>query len=173
MQYFTEHGRIEALKDLFKGPEDLLERTGGPEGRALFQLGGPTFTTADLVELLEHLDTTGAESLTSPLPGPDVDNPQNSWVWSFWSSQQLARFEAEVYGRACAAYDEAVTEAFSRLAWSLPGTVFAPFGILVQIEDAPENAGIPARNVLVVRLPMALLTQLAPQGPKTPSSARR
>lgn len=150
--------------DIRSRADDLLERTGGPGGRTLFQLGGPTFTTADMVELLEHLETTGAEMLTSPLPGPDVDNPQNSWVWSFWSSRQLARFEAEVYGRACQAYDEAVTEAFARLGWSLPGTVFAPFGILIHIEDAPEGAVIPSGNVLVVRLPMALLTQLAPQG---------
>lgn len=37
MQYFTEHGRIEALKDLFKGPEDLHRVLGTklPEINAL------------------------------------------------------------------------------------------------------------------------------------------
>lgn len=152
-----------AVADIRSRADDLLERTGGREGRAQFQLGGPTFTTADLVALLEHLEMTGAEMLSSPLPGPDVDNPQNNWVWSLWSSRQLARFEAEVYSRACEAYDEAVADAFARLGWSLPGTVFAPFGILIQIEDAPHGAVIPSPNLLVVRLPMALLPQLAPR----------
>ncbi|MGV7796046.1 hypothetical protein PJM56_30040, partial [Mycobacterium kansasii] len=67
-----------------------------------------------------------------------------------------------VYERACQAYDEAVAHVFDRLAWSMPSTAFAPFGVLLEMRyhDVETTLGnIPAMTAM--RVPMALLSDLA------------
>jgi hypothetical protein len=61
-----------------------------------------------------------------------VTNPRSSWVWDRYSPERLMEFEAEVYGHACEAYDEALTRTFSRLGWSMPSSALHPFGVILE-----------------------------------------
>jgi hypothetical protein len=148
--------------------QQLFKLSGGPDAPTLFHLGGRrSATDVDLRDLLQHLDSTGAAVLRANVPPADVTNPATSWVWSFYSKEQLAVLEADAYGRACEAYDEVLAGAFSCFGWSLPRSGLAPFGMILFLADPPEASAMPSPTLTAVRVPMPLLTRLAPQGPGT------
>lgn len=162
---FTSDLRADDIRRKIQG---LFDLSGGPDEPALFHLQGRRAATdADLRDLLEHLDSMGATVLRASVPPADVTNPGTSWVWSFYSREQLARLEVDVYGRACEAYDEVLAGAFSCFGWSLPRSGLAPFGMILFLADPPEGSAMPSPSLTAARVPMPLLTRLAPQGPGT------
>jgi hypothetical protein len=144
---------------------DVLDRnrTGG------IRFGGssPTYAGGEIEDLITWIDSSGSPKLVSYLPDCDVPTPRGGWVWDFFSPSRLQEFEAEVYGRACEAYDEALAHSMQRLGWSMPGSAVAPFGVIAEINfDAAAGPGA-APTMYVVRVPMGLMPQLA----RTDSSA--
>ncbi|WP_133163594.1 NACHT domain-containing protein [Mycobacterium kansasii] len=124
--------------------------------------GAATYSAAELDDLISWIDATAPAQLQQHLPEGDGAGPTGGFIWSSYSPQRLSEFEAEVYERACQAYDEAVAHVFDRLAWSMPSTAFAPFGVLLEMRyhDVETTLGnIPTMTAM--RVPMALLSDLA------------
>jgi hypothetical protein len=136
---------------------------GSPDG--IVQFGRHRVAGFELQDLIEWIDATGATEIKSPLPAPDVTHPRSGWVWEFYSPERLMEFEVEVYGRACEAYDEALAHTFSRLGWSMPSSALHPFGVILELEHHPDGLSDRAPGLTVVRVPMPLISQLAPTGP--------
>jgi len=158
------HGDLPA-NDVRARAEELFEAIGGRNPRAGFQLGGArVMSGAEIENLLDWLDASGAEVITSSLPERDLPSPSSGWIWGFYSREQLMRFEAETYGRACDAYDETLSHSLARLGWSLPSSALAPFGVILFL-DHGDTTGLGRPPVLsLVRVPMPLMKQLAPRG---------
>jgi hypothetical protein len=82
-------------------------------------------------------------------------------------------FEVEVYGHACEAYDEAMAHSFARLGWSMPSSVLAPFGVILEMQF---DGGVRLGNIpglTAMRVPMALMPRLVQSGPNAIWSASR
>lgn len=69
--------------------------------------------------------------------------------------------EVEVCARACIAYEEALVNAFSTLGWSMPTSALQPMGIALGLHYF-ERFGGRSPGLTVVRIPMALMAELAP-----------
>jgi hypothetical protein len=102
--------------------------------------------------------------VVSHLPEADITNAAGSWVWDAYSPRRLMEFEAEVYGRACQAHDEAMTTSFERLGWSMPSSALAPFGVVLELRHNSSEHGFAPPGLTAVRVPMALMPTLAPSG---------
>lgn len=126
--------------------------------------GSNAYSGAELEDLVAWIDESGRDKLASRLPERDVPRPTGGLVWDFYSPQRLIEFELEVYGGACEAYDEAIACTFARLGWSMPSSVLAPFGVILEVQfDSGSRLGdIP--GLTVMRVPMALMPQIAPSG---------
>ncbi|WP_191089979.1 NACHT domain-containing protein [Nesterenkonia ebinurensis] len=126
-----------------------------------------TYSGAELEDLVAWIGATGLDKLGSRLPERDMPQPTGGWVWDLYSPQRLTEFELEVYGGACEAYDEAMTRTFTRLGWSMPNSALAPFGVILEMQfDSDSRLGnIP--GLTVIRVPMALMPQIAPSGNDT------
>lgn len=123
--------------------------------------GAATYSAAELDDLISWIDATAPAQLQQHLPEPDVASPTGGFIWSFYSPQRLSEFEAEVYERACQAYDEAVAHVFNRFEWSMPSTAFAPFGALLEVRYDDETVLGNMSTMTAMRVPMALLSDLA------------
>lgn len=133
-------------------------------GHAQVSIRRTIFLGVEFEALLQWIDTKAPEAVRSNLPNSDVTSPQSNWVWDSYSPQRLLAFEAEVYGRACEAYDEALERTFSKLRWSMPQSTLSPFGIVLELtyNGAPGMGGIPQLNVMQV--PMELISKFVPAG---------
>ena len=153
-----------AMDEVRAAAVKLLDGSGW-NPRSRFSSGGRTVLGAELLDLVNWIDSSGATHIKSHLPQSDVSNPKSGWVWDFYSPERLMMFEAEVYGRACEAYDEALSHTFDRFAWSMPGSALQPVGVMLQLlyqEDISNGMEVP--GLTVVPVPMALMGQLAPSG---------
>lgn len=135
--------------------------------------GSTTYSGGELEDLVSWIDATAPVQVVSYLPERDVPHPSGGWVWDSYSPQRLMEFEVEVYSRACEAYDEALSHSFAKLAWSMPSSAFAPFGVILEMRfDGGARLGnIP--GLTAMRVPMALMPQLAPDGPEANWSVSR
>ena len=137
----------------------------GNDRDALVSFRGPTtYSGAELEYLVAWIDAAKPDKLGSHLPERDVPHPTDSGVWDMYSPKRLIEFELEVYGRACEAYDEAMASTFARIGWSMSSSALAPFGVILEILfDSGNRVGnIP--RLTVMRVPMALMPQMAPSG---------
>ncbi|MCX6399272.1 MAG: hypothetical protein NTX33_04980 [Propionibacteriales bacterium] len=128
----------------------------------------PTYSGGEFEDLVAWIDATGAAQVVSHLPDTDVETPSGGWVWNLYSPQRLMEFEVEVYGRACEAYDDALAHSFARLAWSMPNSALAPFGVILELRQHEGRLG-PLGNrpsLVAMRVPMALMPTIAPTGPE-------
>jgi hypothetical protein len=157
------HSELPADKVRSRAAE-LLARIGGRLDR-IVQLSSYRVVGFELQDLIDWIDSTGATEIKSPLPAPDVTTPRSNWVWDAYSPERLREFEAEVYGRACEAYDEALTHTFSRLGWSMPSSALHPFGVILKLEYNSGGLSDPTPGLTAIRVPMPLISQLAPTGP--------
>ncbi|WP_258066965.1 glycosyltransferase [Arthrobacter sp. GMC3] len=103
MQYFTEHGRLEALKDIFKGPEELHATlaTKLPEINAL---------RADYsdAQLMENVDDFPAPKLgRGPMGGVAVGLPRKKDLVS-WGLKTVARQLVRTPDASAAEYPQGV-----------------------------------------------------------------
>ncbi len=135
----------------------ILDAVGGARN-ARIVLNGRKIGGSDLDDLVRWIDDSAAEHVETHLPAADIERPTGGWIWDLFSPQRLMEFEAEVYGRACDAYDEAVAHAFARLSWSMPGAALAPFGVVMEFTSA---SGDQPPGLSLTRVPMALLPQFA------------
>lgn len=143
----------------------LLERAAS-NSKSRFSFGGRTVAGTELQDLVNWIDSTGATEVKSHLPQGDVAHPPSGEVWDFYSTDRLMAFEAEVYGRACQAYDEALTHAFGRFGWSMPRSALQPVGVILELSYNEAGAHGGRFPVLtIVPVPMPLIQQLTPSGP--------
>ncbi|AYY13021.1 hypothetical protein EF847_10220 [Actinobacteria bacterium YIM 96077] len=152
---------------------ELFDAVGRNRNAGISRSGSPVISGAELEDLVSWIDSTAPAQVASHLPDEDVPRPESGWVWNFYSPRRLMEFEVEVYGRACEAYDEALAHSFIRLGWSMPSTVLAPFGVILEVQfDGPDRLGdIPLLTAM--RVPMALIRQVAPPGPEAVWSVSR
>jgi hypothetical protein len=123
--------------------------------------------------LIAWIDSTAPVEVVSHLPDGDIPQPAGGLVWNFYSPQRLMEFEVEVYARACEAYDEALVNSFVRLGWSMSNSAIAPFGVVLEMRhDGDDQVGRSA-GLTAMRVPTALLAELATQGPETIWAASR
>lgn len=151
---------------------DLLASTVRKQAEELFVLldrdknvrfsirGTTEYSVSELTELISWIDKATPEYVLWHLPKEDVTHPSGHWTWDFYSPQRLMEFEAEVYGRACEAYDEALIHSFTRLGWSMPGAAFAPFGVVLELQDGGDDQIGNIPNLTVIRAPTALMNNL-------------
>jgi len=124
------------------------------------------FVGSELDDLISWIDRTASRHILWQLPQQDLSQPTSQWIWGYYSLNRLMEFEAEVYGRACAAYDEALTHSFARLDWSMPGSAYAPFGVVLEfrIPGDDQLKSVPILNV--IRVPMDLMTDFTAHSPR-------
>lgn len=150
-----------------KRAAEVLDAVGWDRNVGISLRGSPTYSGAELQDLVSWIDATAPGQVVSHLPKEDVPHSAGGWVWDVYSPRRLMEFEVEVYGRACEAYDEALAHSFVRLGWSMPNSVLAPFGVVLELSNdgAPARGNMPGLTVL--RVPMPLMTEIAPSGPGT------
>lgn len=129
------------------------------------RLGSFRIAGYELQDLITWIDSEGTTEIELALPTPDVTHPSSGWVWDLYSPERLMKLEVEVYGRACVAYDEALTHTFAPLGWSMPSSVLQPFGVVLELEYQSDGSGDRTPDLTAVRAPMPLISQLAPSGP--------
>jgi hypothetical protein len=158
------HGDLPA-EEVRRRAAEIFDDLGRNREASISFSGGATYLGAEFDDVVSWIDATAAVQVVSHLPEGDVPQPATGWVWDFYSPRRLMEFEVEVYGRACQAYDEALAHAFARLGWSMPSSALAPFGVRleVQFDDGVRLGNIPVLTVM--RVPMALMAELAPRGP--------
>lgn len=152
----AEAVRVRALETF-----DAIGRNRG----AGISIGSTTYTGAEVEDLAIWIDSTSTTVVESYLPDADEPNSKGHWVWDAFSPHRLLEFEVEVYGRACEAYDDALANSYKRLAWSMPSSAFAPFGALLELRYHDDSSFGSSASLTVIRVPMALLAELAPSGP--------
>jgi hypothetical protein len=142
----------------------LLDRAAW-NPRSRFTSRGRTVRGAELLDLVGWIDSTEATQVLSHLPSADVAQPLSGWVWDFYSPERLMAFEAEVFGRACEAYEEALVHTFGRFDWSMPRSGIQPRGVILELsylEDGIHGGRTP--GLTIVPVPMPLMERLAPTG---------
>ncbi|MCZ8377643.1 hypothetical protein O6P37_02080 [Mycobacterium sp. CPCC 205372] len=163
-------GRSSLLHNDLPAPEirmraEELVKLLATDRNARFTIDGTTeYSVAELIDLISWIDSTAPERLLWHLPREDVLQPVGHWIWDFYSPQRLMEFESEVYGRACEAYDEALTHSFTRLDWSMPGATFAPFGVVLELRDGGDDQIGRIPTITAMRVPMALMDDVATVG---------
>lgn len=159
------HGDLPADK-VRKRAAEILDALDGDLNAAISGLGPRTYFRAEFEDLVSWIDVSAPGQVTSHLPEKDMQHPAGSWVWDFYSPRRLMEFEAEVYGRACEAYDEALLHSLARLGWSMPSSVLTPFGVVLELSnDSTGLGGTP--GLTAVRVPMALMGKVAPSTPES------
>jgi hypothetical protein len=112
--------------------------------------------------MLDWVKQLGVESIERPLPAADIppEELRGHWIWDFYSSGQLAHFYAEAYGRACTAYDEAVSTLFAKFDWSLGHRGAGEFGVVIDLRHS-KSAGttLPTPGVSGAILPTELMDE--------------
>jgi hypothetical protein len=139
----------------------------GHDADAVLDFDGLECSAARLEELIAYCDAPGTTHVPSHLPDRDLAPSTGRFIWDPYSAGRLMEFEAEVYGRACEAYDEALAHTFSSLDWSMSSSAFAPFGVLLELkfdDDGAKLAGAPP-GLTVMRMPTAVMPGLVPDGP--------
>ncbi|MHB1800057.1 MAG: NACHT domain-containing protein [Actinomycetes bacterium] len=101
------HGPLPA-EDVRRRAAETFELVGWDRHAGISFGGSPTYSGAELEDLVAWIDATAPADVLSHLPEADVPRPGGGWVWDVYSPQRLMEFEAEVYGRACEGYDEAL-----------------------------------------------------------------
>ncbi len=164
------HGHLPA-DELKKRAAETFDAVGRDRNARISFSGSATYSGAELEDLVAWIDATAPVQVVSHLPQQDVPHPAGGWVWDSYSPQRLMEFEVEVYGRGCKGYDEALAYSFARLGWSMPGSAFAPFGVVLELayDDAARRGTAP--GLTAMRVPMALMPQFAPSGPEAVWSA--
>jgi hypothetical protein len=157
------HGRLPADEVRRRAEERFTALRRDRSARISFS-GSATYSGAELEDLLSWIDARTPAYLASLLPEADRPNSAGRWVWDRYSPQRLMEFEVEVYARACEAYDEALAYSCSRLAWSMPSSSFAPFGVVLELNYAIDAGSDVGPTLTAMRMPMALLPQFAPSG---------
>jgi hypothetical protein len=166
------HGDLSA-SDVRAFAEKSFDAMGKDRNSQVSFGGSAPYSGAEIADLIAWIDGSGSEWVPSPLPERDVLNPTGGFIWDQYSPERLMQFEAEVYGQACEAYDEAIAHSFARLGWAMPSSAFAPFGVTLEFNfDKDARIGdIP--TLTAMRVPMALMPQVVPSGAEVIWSARR
>lgn len=164
------HGDLDA-DEVRRQATSVLDAVGWDRNAAIRLPGSATYSGAEVEDLVSWIDASAPAHVVSYLPEKDMPDPAGGWVWNFYSPQRLLELEVEVYGRACEAYDEAVAHTFVRLGWSMPSSALAPFGVVLEVrhDGAAQSGDTPALTEM--RVPMALIAEIAPSGPGTTWSA--
>ncbi|MEU4390168.1 hypothetical protein [Kribbella sp. NPDC023855] len=151
---------------------DIFEQMGRDRQAGIVLDGDTIYSGGELDDLVSWIDANTVGQIVWHLPKEDVPPPEGGLIWHLYSPQRLMEFEAEVYGRACDAYDEAMAHSFAPLGWSMPDSAFAPFGVILEVDFTPGRLGdIP--GLTAIRVPMELLPSIAPTGPEATWSVSR
>lgn len=142
---------------------EILNLVGAGQD-AKFSLEDTKYSSAELEDLISWIDSAASEHVRWHLPVADLNQTTSQWIWDLYSTPRLMELEAEVYGRACKAYDEALAHSFARFGWSMSGAAFAPFGVVLELSraGADELKNIPVLTVL--RVPTEIMANFATAG---------
>lgn len=129
--------------------------------RPKFSLENTSYYVAELEDLILWIDAEAREHVRWHLPAPDLTRPTGPAIWDLFSDHRLMELEVEVYGLACEAYSEALAHAFARFDWSMPGSAFAPFGVLLELSHARDDQLKKIPVLTVLRVPIEIMADLA------------
>ncbi|MEH7200534.1 hypothetical protein, partial [Priestia megaterium] len=93
------------------------------------------------MDYISVLESEGINVIECPLPGRDIDNPKDNWVWSAYSDKQLYSRTLKIYQEVIIGYKEVVETFFPILKRRLRKYVLDPF-ILKGEFMAPEIYGM-------------------------------
>ena len=95
--------------------------------------------------LRRYLGEKPEGQLRRPLPTPDLPAPGSGWVWSVYSQERLLEYAAELYSKACLAYEELATQTFQRFSWTLSLFSQRPISVLgvLDVRRGADGEGPP------------------------------
>ncbi|AXR16908.1 alpha/beta fold hydrolase [Bacillus sp. E25] len=80
-----------------------------------------------LRDYIESLKTKNINVITSPIPGANIDKPSNTWVWNFYTSDQLHLRTIKIYEKAIIEYKQLVEILFPTIKNRLKKYVLYPY----------------------------------------------
>lgn len=92
------------------------------------------------MDFIVDLEDRGISVVECPLPGADIDNPKDNWVWSFYSEERLYLRTIKIYEEVIRGYKELVEELFPNLKNRLRKYKLYPF-VLKGVYKKTENNG--------------------------------
>lgn len=93
------------------------------------------------MDYITVLENKGIDVVECPLPGEDIDNPKENWVWSAYSDEQLYLRTIKIYKEVVIGYKDIVETFFPILKNRLRKYVLYPF-ILKGKYEKPESNGL-------------------------------
>lgn len=90
---------------------------------------------------IADLESKGISVVECPLPGGDIENPKDNWVWSVYSDERLYLRTVKIYHEVIIGYKEIVETFFPVLKNRLRKYMFYPF-ILKGYFEKPKDIGI-------------------------------
>lgn len=145
-------GLIKALDQLLDDdPDIIIQARRGPILEAKW--------------LRQYLGQKPESVLLRPLPTPDLMSPDSGWVWSVYSEERLLEYTAELYSKACLAYEELVSETFQKFSWTLSLYSQRPISVL-GVLDVRHGAGADGHPGISFRVvPTHLMEQAITNSP--------
>lgn len=95
------------------------------------------------IDYISDLEGSGISVVECPLPGADIDNPKDNWVWSVYSDERLYLRTIKIYDEVIRGYKELVEMLFPNLKNRLRKYKLYPFVLKGEFMK-PKNNGIHA-----------------------------
>jgi predicted esterase len=92
-------------------------------------------------EYIADLEREGISAVECPIPGGDIENPKDNWVWSVYSDEQLYLRTLKIYHEVIIGYKEIVETFFPVLKNRLRKYVLYPFTLKGDFEAPKETEG--------------------------------
>jgi predicted esterase len=92
-------------------------------------------------DYIADLEREGINVVECPIPGGDIENPKDNWVWSVYSDEQLYLRTLKIYHEVIIGYKEIVQTFFPVLKNRLRKYVLYPFTLKGDFEAPKETGG--------------------------------
>lgn len=92
-------------------------------------------------DYIADLEREGINVVESPIPGGDIENPKDNWVWSVYSDEQLYLRTLKIYHEVIIGYKEIVETFFPVLKNRLRKYVLYPFTLKGYFEAPKKTEG--------------------------------
>jgi predicted esterase len=96
--------------------------------------------TSMYIDYITSLEEKGIDIIECPLPGEDIENPKDNYVWSFYSDKQLYLRTIKIYENVVIGYKEIVETFFPYLKKRMKKYVLYPFLLKGEFRT-PKNYG--------------------------------
>lgn len=95
-------------------------------------------------DYIANLEIKGINVVECPIPGEDIENPKDNWVWSAYSDEQLYIRTVKIYKEVIIGYKEIVETFFPLLKNRLRKFVLYPFTLKGDLQAPKETDGFSA-----------------------------